>query len=198
MVRVLGPGPWRIFSETRHCFQAIFYAAVLLAAAVAVLCITPFIADGKLRIPLVLLAVIAFLADAIVLNIAGQNLTIDMVDTLWRERNVDADTFGGYIGAIARFGALLAALFAILAWPPNWSVGRTIAVLPIAAFIAPFAVIYATHGGTTASAPGVSVPAQLAFVNIAGARISELREPVSYPEPPVHASRRLCSSSMRA
>ena len=156
----------------------------MLAVTILGLCIVPFIRDGKIRLPLALLIVVAFLADAIVLNVAGQNLSLDMVDTLWRERNVGADTFVGYLGVIARFGVMMLVIFAIFAWPPNRSVGRKFVIVPVAAFVVPFAIIYATQGATTASSPGVSVPAQLAFVNVASARISELREPVSYPDVP--------------
>jgi glucan phosphoethanolaminetransferase (alkaline phosphatase superfamily) len=155
-----------------------------LVATIAGTCVIPFIGQSKIRLPLALLLIIAFLSDAIVLNITGQNLTLDMVDTLWRERNVDADTFVGYLGPIVQFGALSAALFAVLACPPNWAVGRRFAVIPLVALIAPFAILYETHGATTASPPGISVPAQLAFVNVAGARVSELREPVDYADRP--------------
>ena len=136
---------------------------VMLMVTILGLCIVPFIRDGKIRLPLALLIVVAFLADAIVLNVAGQNLSLDMVDTLWRERNVDADTFVGYLGVIARFGAVALVIFALFAWPPNWSVGRKSAIVPVAALVVPFAIIYATHGATTASSPGVSVAGSACF-----------------------------------
>jgi glucan phosphoethanolaminetransferase (alkaline phosphatase superfamily) len=160
------------------------YYGMALAIAMLGVCVTPFINDGRLRLPLAFLIVTAFMADAIMLNISGQNLTLDMVDTLWRERNVGVSTIGGYLDIIARLGALFAALLIVLAWRPNWAVARTVALVPFVAVIAMFGVVYVTHGATTASPPGISVPAQLAFVNVAGARVSGLRDPVAYTENP--------------
>jgi glucan phosphoethanolaminetransferase (alkaline phosphatase superfamily) len=166
-----------------HPFLATFYAAVLIAATVGV-CAAPFIDNGKIRLPLAFLIVVAFLADAIVLNISGQNLTLDMVDTLWRERAVGVNAVAAYAGVISRLGVLFAVLFVILAWRPNWRVGRALAVIPIVSLFGMFAIVYTTYGATTASPPWVAVPTQLAFVNLAGARISEVREPIDYPETP--------------
>ena len=160
--------------------------AIIALACIMGICVAPFLRDWRIRVPLVAVVVLAFLVDAIVLNTSGQSIAFDMADTLWRERAVGASILGSYLVRILGAMAIFAILLTVLVWRPSmrWSLARKFAVVPLVAFLAGLGLIYYSKGAMTAFPPGLSVPAQFAFVNLVSASGSENRHPVDYPGKP--------------
>jgi glucan phosphoethanolaminetransferase (alkaline phosphatase superfamily) len=120
----------RLILANRLAFLAIYL--VLFLGSVAALATVGFLRDWRVRVPLGAILLLAFAANHTIWDISGQQLSIDMVQTLWRERAMATDAIGSYSSSLLRNAVLLGLLLTLFLWPVprQYSVNAYFAVWP--------------------------------------------------------------------
>lgn len=170
------------FFNGENRFGAIGYLLLLLISLAGIV-IVSFLRDWRWRIPLVALVSASFSVDAIILNLSGENLSIALTETMWNERNLATSALGDYQSLIVSWLSIFVVIFVILAWPPRrgWSAPTRFVAVPVGALIAVTAILFSTNGRSASFSPGISIPAQFAFVTLQTDHTNDVRHPVDYP-----------------
>ena len=134
-----------------------------VVAAVASLVVAPFIRSWRIRVPLVLLLLVAFAIDQMMLSISRQPMSFELMQTFLRERAMAATVLPAYGTAIFNNLGLIAVLAIPLLLAPSsrFALPARYSLASVAAFVVATAVVYATKGRTEAFPGPVGVPAQL-------------------------------------
>jgi glucan phosphoethanolaminetransferase (alkaline phosphatase superfamily) len=119
----------------RLSFLVIYFT--LLIASFAALAGVSFLRDWRVRVPLASILLLAFGTNQIIWDISGQQLSVDMLQTLWRERAMAADAIGSYSSSLLTnltWVGLLLLLFALPA-PQRYSMNGYFGLWPVATLI---------------------------------------------------------------
>jgi len=160
-------------------------AGYLAAAAgcLAGLCVVPFLGNGGMRIALTTVLLAGFAADRAVNEAIGEPMSFELLQTLWRERQMAGDALPFYQPQILRgLGiAALPALAFLLRPHPRRALGARFSLVPLAAMLAVGTVAAAANRIELFPAP-FSVPS--GFV-VASLTLPEpvVRQPVEYDGP---------------
>ena len=168
------------------------YAAVFITCLIG-LCVAPFLRGWRLRVPVVALICFGFAADQIMLAIAQEPLTIDMVDTLWRERAGIEAAVLSYGEAIFTIASIAVLLGLVLALPPpgRWALAPRFAIAPIGALVGVAALMVATNGRIETFPPSYSAAVMWALTQIPSDHAKVARAPVEYSLPTEPLARKI-------
>jgi glucan phosphoethanolaminetransferase (alkaline phosphatase superfamily) len=187
--------PWGWLSMASHEVELVatagrwpFLALYLTVATIALagLAVVPFVRDWRVRIPLGVLLVLGFATDQFTLALSGQHMTLDLMQTVWRERSMAPTVLTAYRATLVRSLALFALVLVPIVLPPpqRWSVRARAGIVPLAALAAVAAIIFATRGRSEAFPSPFAVPAQFVVSQVLSeAETSVTRDPVQYARP---------------
>jgi lipid A ethanolaminephosphotransferase len=168
----------------RWPFLALY--VTIVAAALAGLIVLPFLRDWRIRVPFGILLLLGFATDQFALALSRHHMTLDLMQTVWRERAMATTVLTAYGTAIVP-NVLLFAILAVpflLSPPHRWSLRARFTIVPLAALVAVAAVIFATRGRTEAFPSAFAVPAQFAVAQVlSDSDPSVARDPVEYARP---------------
>ena len=192
---IFAVAPWiwfgPIWREVQRLVQAgnwvllsIFVAGVL--AAIAGLLVLPLIRDPRVRVPLVLVLIVAFAIDQIMLGVSRQPMSYELMQTFLRERTMAPTVLPAYSTVIVNKLGLAAALAIPLLLAPGSriSLSNRYGIVPMIALIVVSGVIYGTRGRTEAFPGPFAVSGQfVAAIVQAETETLVARYPVDYGRP---------------
>jgi glucan phosphoethanolaminetransferase (alkaline phosphatase superfamily) len=159
---------------------------VMTALMFAGIAITAFLRDARLRLTIALLFAIGFAADQIALAITGQHTSIELMQVVWSERALAADTAATYATAAIKVLAWICPLFIILALKPSdhSALASKFAVIPLICFAAAPANIFVTSQKIDEYPSPYAVKAQLIYAVFGKQVYAGPRQDVAYPMDP--------------
>ena len=192
LVGVLGPLLWlpllwneaaAIALSGRMGFLALYVAVFVMC--VAGLLTAPFLRDWRLRISICVVLIAGFCIDQIIRSISGHPMTLELMNTLWRERAMGPGVLVSYTSAIWPNVLIAAALAAALLFPPigRWSLSRRFATIPAGALLGVGLIVLGSNGLSEAYPSPYVVPAQVVAQLLYERAEAVERLPVEYERP---------------
>jgi arylsulfatase A-like enzyme len=143
------------------------YLSVTLIS-LAALTSVPFLESSYIRAPLAIVLLAGFVTDHIIVSLYNQHISLDLMRTLWRERDMGSTVIMAYQDAILKnfaFGLLLGAAF-MYAPPARWHLGPRYAMLPFGALLSVLIFTFYANGRIEIPTSAFAVPAQLAVAQM--------------------------------
>jgi lipid A ethanolaminephosphotransferase len=164
----------------------ISYLGITIVSLLGILAV-PFLHSFWMRMPLAVIIVAGFLVDRIIMILYGQHPTMEMIQTLWRERSIGGGVILAYQDTVLSSLAVASLLALLLLLPPagRWRFGSRFSIFPLSAFTCIALCIYVTSGAVAAFPGSLAVPAQFAVVQSQPIPATRLfsRLPVDYAGP---------------
>jgi glucan phosphoethanolaminetransferase (alkaline phosphatase superfamily) len=179
----------------------VIYVSITLFSLVGLTAV-PFLNSWCLRVPFAMIVLAGFVTDHIVVGLYGQHVSLDLMQTLWGERDMGSTVLTAYQDTILKnfgLGALLATVF--LHTPTTrWRLGFRYCILPIVAFLSVLIFTLYANGRVEIPTPAFAVPAQLAVVQMRTIPTQEGRATIDYVgmiQPPLRKIVMIVDESVR-